>query len=88
MTFQRLKTTIPVPSAVTNPAHIPATWLTLPKTKRSAERQGLPWYFWGGKPCANGHYSIRRIDRGECPQCERDRMRERRERHPATNIGE
>ena len=87
------KPTIPIPSAVVDPAHIPTTWLALPKTPRSAKRQGLGWYFCA-RPCSKGHYSIRLAAKPGCPQCARDQKREYYQRNklgvraPASNIGE
>ncbi len=78
MTFQRVATSIPVPSPVMSRDDIPPTWLSLPKKRRDAAAKGLPWYFDPTRPCVHGHFSIRRIDRSSCPACEKRRFM----RHP------
>lgn len=92
MTFQHIRSSIPLPAPVFDARDVPDVWLSLPKTPRSARAQGLPWYFCGQcRTC--GAFAVRRAYSPACPHCAREKAREKRiltlgPRDPITTIGE
>lgn len=74
-----------LPSAVTDRALIPLSWLSLPRTERQARSLGKVLFF-NATPCTRGHFSIRRIGERECPQCAHDRARELIERRKVAGV--
>ncbi|MET4130025.1 hypothetical protein [Roseovarius sp. MBR-6] len=89
MTFQHLRTSLPVPSPIKRGDVIPRAWLALPRSKAEAIVRNLPWYLPDRLECSRGHISIYRVTSSGCPACKQEgSSKQYRERHPATNIGE